>query len=268
MESLSPRFLLTEPSLATPFVVGPMDRLASLDEAGVRLRKVDAFAEESVPFCQAFQRANSVAYDGLPRPATHGRGLGMPSWVFVDCCMLPSVAIGFEVPRRAVPEPLADLLDPEEACETLPVSEYIAVPALEPGVVIGVSFFSLVSGMRLGERTKALALRMLGAETLVGITQLDNPAMRVHLSFGPLEVVAPAVPLHPLRETTFVYRTRLGAAMSRDPISGTPQWLDLRDPNPCATLAEWTSRGRVAVVGTGPVQKGRIRGLHLMVDVE
>ena len=171
--------------------------------------RLDALDPALAPFLLSFNRANCLAYDGLPTPGANSAALGMPRWVFLDCCLLPSLVFGLSVPRDVVPRSLADLLDPEGTCQALGVAEYIALPSLEPGVFIGVSLFSMVEGRRWGARIKATALRALGAQTLIGITQVDRPALRLHLHFGALHVMAAPVPVHGLPDTTIVYRTDL-----------------------------------------------------------
>jgi hypothetical protein len=193
-----------------PFAISRGSQLAPFAAAGVRT--VDVLDPGSAPFCLAMNRANCLAYDGTLTPGPGQRALGMPLWVFLDCCVLPSVMVGYEVPRDALPADIADGLDPDAQLDWIGVSEYVALPSLTPGEVVGVSLFSLVSGSRLGLRAKALALRVLEAKTQLGIAQLTNAALGMHLRFGALEIVAAGVRVHSRPDETFIYRVQVPAA--------------------------------------------------------
>jgi hypothetical protein len=88
----------------------------------------------------------------------------------------------------------------------VPVSQYSAVPSLIPGEVVGFSLYSLLGGIGLGVRTKALALHCYGCDTQMGVSQYNNPALRTHCAFGPLEIIQPVAWAHDLATETFVYR--------------------------------------------------------------
>src|SRR5205823_2708548 len=114
--------------------------------------------------------------------------LGMPPWVQLDCCTLPSAMIGFARPREHIPaDTWSAILQHVErvfgaaaraAFHTydgpVPVSEYCALPTHQPGRVVGLSLFALFSGSGSGLRTKALALRCYGAQIQIGVTQYTN----------------------------------------------------------------------------------------------
>ena len=225
-------------------------------------------------FCLAMNRGNCIAYDGSDQPAAAAAALGMPLWVFLDCCTLPSAMVGFAAPREALPEELARRLDPDGSLAWLGVSEYMGLPSLEPGTVVGVSLFSLGRGVHLGTRSKALGLFALRARRQVGVAQYANPSVRLHLAFGDLELLAPRAPVHSRPEETFVYTApvpdpgRLAAMVGgralerkdRAPRAATHAF----DPRRKEEVDAFVARaGRFAIVGTGLVEDGELTQLEV-----
>lgn len=241
---------------------------------GLMVDFYDPTTAEDAPFCLAMNRANCIAYDGSDRPGTAAEALGMPLWVFLDCCTLPSAMVGFAVPRDVLPSELADRLDPEQRLSWIGISEYMGLPSLEPGTVVGVSLFSLARGARLGLRSKALGLFALGASRQVGVAQYTNPSVRLHLAFGDLELLAARAPVHSRPNETFVYKAavpdagRLAAMVAgrglerreRQPLHPSLT-VDPRDPNAVERLV--AARGKFAIVGAGAVVEGLLSELHL-----
>jgi nucleoside-diphosphate-sugar epimerase len=234
----------------------------------------DPTAAGDAAFCLAMNRGNCIAYDGSDRPAAAAAALGMPLWVFLDCCTLPSAMVGFAAPREAIPEDLARRLDPDGGLSWLGVSEYMALPSLEPGTVVGVSLFSLARGLHLGSRSKALGLFALRARRQVGVAQYANPSVRLHLAFGDLELLATRAPVHSRPEETFVYTTpvpdpgRLAAMVGgralerkeRAPRAATHAF----DPRRKAEVDSFVAQaGRFAIVGAGSVEAGKLTQLSV-----
>jgi hypothetical protein len=193
-------------AVATPFVIVRPGLLPGLAGLPVEVREVDPLRPQNATFCLAMNRANCLAYDGIEPLRPAAEQLGMPRWVFLDCCALPSAIFGVEVARDHVPAELANLMDPEGECATLPVAEYIALPSLSPGEFVGISLFNLVRGQGFGRRVKALALAVLGARQQVGVAQFSNVSLRLHLAFGPLRLMQPSIRVHSRPDETFVYR--------------------------------------------------------------
>ncbi len=156
--------------------------------------------ERNAEFCSILNRGNQAAFGGPD-------DMGMPLWVMLDCAILPSAMIGYMLPREMVSAEIIDRLDVDDDYDGyIPISEYCACPTVEPDTFSGFSLHSHVPGRGIATRTKALGLAVLGAKHQVGVTQFDNPAIRVHVRFGPLEVRIhrPIVHTHP--EDSFVYR--------------------------------------------------------------
>lgn len=173
------------------------------------MRRFDPLAPDDAAFCLAMNRANCLAYDGAEPDRPTSELLGMPRWVFLDCCALPSVVFGMFLPRAHVPSTYAALIDPDGLCDVLPVAEYIALPSLIAGEFVGVSLFSFLAEGSWGRRVKAMALYALGARTQVGVAQYSNPSIRLHLAFGPLHLLQASVDVHSRPGETFVYRVTL-----------------------------------------------------------
>lgn len=245
------------------------------------LRWVDPLKSEDASFCVALNRANCLAHDGTVEPGGGASALGMPPWVMLDCCLLTSAMVGFDLPRAAFPDALASQLDPEERCERLAVSEYVALPSAEPGRSVGVSLFSLASGHGLGVRSKALGLLVAGCTELIGVTQYANPGVAVHLKFGPLALVAQEVAVHSRAEETFIYRLDVPEAttlksMAFSPTSSTPPTVEINrgdwdtvleiDPRVASERQRaklLAAEQRLWVVDCGRVEEGALTSITL-----
>lgn len=260
MRTVAAMFLLSTDVPVRPFAISRREQLPAFAAAGVRT--VDVLDAENAAFCLAMNRANCLAYDGTLTPGPNRGALGMPLWVFLDCCVLPSVMVGYEAPRDALPAEIANALDPDGKLDWIGVSEYVALPSLVASEVVGVSLFSLVTGSRLGLRAKALALHLLGARTQIGIAQITNAALGMHLRFGALDVVAAGVQVHSRPDATFVYRTlvppgQILAAIAAGGDASVPRpratrWIDPRDSSARqAFAASYTGWSVVDVVREG-----------------
>ncbi len=228
------------------------------------MRAVDVTAPENADFALAMNRGNCLAYDGTVERGPQSGALGMPRWVMLDCCALPSAVFGLEVPRDAVPKDLADAMDPTGRLEWIGVTEYIALPSVAPGEVVGVSLFSLVAGRRLGSRTKAMTLRLMGAATQTGVTQWTGAGIKLHLQFGPLRVVSSRVAVHDRPSETFVYqlpvppqdclaRIERGEAWDAPMPSGERLSLDPRSADVAGAIAEHARGRETWLCGAGAV---------------
>ncbi len=202
----------------TPYVFGwpPLaDGLARID-GFEDPRFLDVLAVENALFGRLLNAANAQAFGNL----------GMPLWVQLDCATLPSAYHGFALPRadvpadtwralcaayaRILPDGSAAALDSYEGL--VPVSAFCAVRTPVEASVVAFSLFTILRGLSLGVRSKALGLLAHGAAQQVGTTQYDNAAVRVHAAFGSLEVVAPRAHGHTRPEKSFVYRLDVPAA--------------------------------------------------------
>lgn len=273
------RFVLPPGTPIRPYAVTASMNKAWI-EAGLpsETRWRDPFCADDVPYCLALNRANSYAHDGTPEPGSSEGALGMPRWVQLDCCLLPSAMVGFEVPRTALDAAVADMLDPSGTLEWIAVSEYVALPSVETGRYIGISLFSLVTGAGLGVRSKALGLRAVGGTELIGVTQYASPGVAVHLRFGPLAIVTESVGVHSRPGETFVYRLDIPPAdVLADLVAGTrvdagayipDEWqvgvrFDPRDEKAREAAMSYVREAPTWVLEHGPIIDGKISELVL-----
>lgn len=190
--------------------------------------------QEHRNFHEAYLVSNSLAF-GNP-------DLKMPNWVYIDCVLMQTAAIGFAIPREIAPDALVTFYeaDPYVDVKTLdyiPISGQIAAVGADRDSLIGFSLFSLrrqlpnIQPPKLGCLTKLAAMYVYRAEEMarfVGTTQYDNIALSTHALFGKKTYIdQPMIPLHPLREMSFIYSMKVELDESR--ILGGFSGNDARD---------------------------------------
>ena len=158
---------------------------------------------ENAEFCSILNRSNQIAFGGA-------ESMGMPLWVLLDCAILPSAVAGFMLPVERTPDDILDKLDVDVDYEGfVPVSEYCGSPTVEQDCISGFSLHSHLVGHGIATRTKALAMAIYGARSQIGVTQFQNPAIRVHVRFGAMEMLIHRPAVHTYPEDSFVYRLEL-----------------------------------------------------------
>jgi hypothetical protein len=186
----------------TPFVLtmgANVDRLKLDLEIDSKIEIFCIENDDNAEFCSILNRGNQAAFGG---PSD----MGMPLWVMLDCAILPSAMTGYMLPRERVSAEIIDRLDVDDDYEGfVPVSEYCACPTVEPKTVSGFSLHSHIPGHGIATRTKALGLLVMGARRQIGVTQFQNPALRVHVRFGPMEVKIHRPIVHTHADDSFVY---------------------------------------------------------------
>jgi hypothetical protein len=136
--------------------------------------------------------------------ATFSRqGVPMPRSAFYEAAELPGGIVGFACRAVSLPVPLRKLLQVSLGYTGLvPLSLYLAIPTLRPGVWVGYSLISLRERFLgdpywgLGRLTKAVALKMFRASTQIGVTQWNSQALRMHALLGPLRLLTAWTPAH------------------------------------------------------------------------
>lgn len=189
-----------------PYVLtyGPNVEHLNLDiDVGRPIKVLCVEDEANADFCYILNYNNQLAFGGP-------KDMGMPLWVMLDCGILPTAMIGYMLHSDDVEDDVWDLLELEDDYEGyVPISEYCAALSVEPGCVSGFSLHSHIPGQGLATRTKALALAVLNARIQVGVTQFNNPAIRVHARFGPMAVKIHRPQVHTHPQESFVYRLEL-----------------------------------------------------------
>lgn len=136
--------------------------------------------------------------------ATFGpEGMPMPRWIFYDAAELPGGIVGFGCHVGALSPRLTEIFKiPPAYGGIVPLSMYIAIPTLSPGVWVGHNLASLREQLPgeplrgLGRVTKAIALKVFRAAGQIGVTQWDSRALGVHARMGPLRLLTAWTPAH------------------------------------------------------------------------
>lgn len=179
-------------------------RLDDLDGVGdAPLERFFVDDEGSRTFGEILNFTNQLAFGGETN-------MGMPLWVLLDCGILPSAVVGYALERGEVSDELARELGVPDGYDGLvPISEYCACPTIEPHCVSGFSLQTQVTGVGIGTRTKALALLIYRSRAQIGVTQFDNPSIRVHARFGPMRMTIHRPSIHTHAHNSFAYRVDL-----------------------------------------------------------
>jgi hypothetical protein len=182
-------------------------------------------------------------YNVLNATAFGEKGIPLQNWVMIDLGLLPSAFLLITLPAARVLEAMAapgrtaaghkrtkHVLSAVHAearrldyTGPIPVAGYCAAPTPVPGGWVGWSLCSAISG--LGTTAKGVGLEIYAARTLTGVAQFSDQGLRVHRRFGPMEILAAIVGLHPVPHT-MVYRTDVHQP---DEERTPTMWMDCRD---------------------------------------
>lgn len=173
-------------------------------------------------FMRVYNRLNGVAFDSTD--------LGMPMWVMVDLALLPSAFLLITLPLGDLVARQAQATDEKDAARMaeliaeaakwdftgpIPIAGYCAAPSAKSGHWIGWSVCAALEGRGHASLAKAMGLHAYGTKTLLGITQFNKRATRIHRKFGRMRIVSAMLPLHTV-EHTYVYETDVGVADDRE----------------------------------------------------
>ncbi|HAX91046.1 MAG TPA: hypothetical protein DCY07_02410 [Rhodospirillaceae bacterium] len=260
-----------------PYVATSAHLLTSLNlkPFGVQLQAFAMQNPNDKPFLDAYLSANFLSF------GSKDEDYKMPSWVYVDCVLLPESVVGFMLPKSKVP---ADLLEgfrqdsPEsyEGMTHIPLSGQIDSHAID-GSFVNFSLFSLgrrVNGFKqLALYTKALStevhgMRNSGKEYRI-IGQYDNPSLKVHGGMTTnLEIDQAIVPLHPGKDMTFVLKMKV----DYDPLTlDTPRqpvvptfWLNAKDITAKRQMQDEMKDGNTFSI-VPPYAERRNEGIYLPI---
>lgn len=276
-QRMSIRFDLRVDAPIRAYAIARPDQPLHFEQVPGAVRVVDPLDPANRDYCLAMNRANCIAYDGSPTPGAASTALGMPLWVFLDCCVLPSAVVGFEMPSSAMPPDLRRAFDPTGTQDWLPFTEYIALPSTTPGEVVGVSLFSFAEAGRWGRRTKALGLLLHAATQQVGVAQYTNPSVRLHLSLGPLRLLSRRTEVHSRPAETFVYRSQVASPDELREVlehgrvitgPGLPvhHSFDPRDPAARAQFVDMDRDRAALIVGAGDVVDNELTRIDITFE--
>ncbi|MBL8602344.1 MAG: hypothetical protein JNK72_10520 [Myxococcales bacterium] len=255
-----------------PYVVAPKDHLRFLDlkPLGVEVTgnlQIDPTRLDSQRFLTWIERLDAQTFGP--------QAMAMPRWVFYDCAEWPSALFGL----AARPEDLS--LSLRERFEVaprdkvwVPLSLHVAIPTVKPGEFFEHNVGSLGSeaGLKgLGTFTKALGVRLLKAQSLVGAAQWGSRALGMHQRFGPLELLTVFTPAHSYpRSLTYRHDCSL-ETLSRVVSGEAAPTLDAThrvktDDASLIALQRKLERGKTAVLA-GPLFE-KAQGLYAPIRVQ
>lgn len=229
--------------------------LSAGDEGPVSLTPLDFLG----PYERSWKLEDLMrAYNVLNATAFGAKGIPLQNWVMIDLGLLPSGFLLITLPReaaeRSLEDPARSVHERERIAGVLPavlaeadrlgyegpipVAGYCASPTPDRRAWVGWSLCSAIPG--LGTVAKGLGLLAYGAQTLTGVTQFYDPALRVHRKFGPMRLLAAVLDLHPVHHT-MAYRTEVFGPEDTGPAHAEPTLLlDPRDLD-----AQWTLQKRL-----------------------
>jgi len=224
-------------------------------------------------FLEAYLLSNSLSFGAA--------NLKMPNWVYIDFVLMQTAAVGFSLPVGAVPKDLLDEYKNDasinlSALTHIPISGQTSGINFDKKTLSGVSLFSM--GKRTGYQgklavyTRTMAFEVYRArafEGYYGVTQYDNPSLRVHGRFTPeMEISQPIVLLHTHKDMAFSYKVKLDYDPA-DPIKQHPDvkptfWLDAKDTAKKQAMAEGIKRGKRYII-VPPFSVQRDGGIFLPI---
>jgi len=246
-------FLATSESLVGAFDLAPW---------GCALAPIVLEDDANATFLRAYLCAERLAYGGWAETAGASAqgytGASMPDWVFVDCVLLQSAAVGFMVSQDQVPapalRPFAEAGIDLDRLPFLPLTADALSVRLDRRSIVGVSTYTLqrlffgTSGW--AAETHALALGACRAATydwFYAVTQFGSHAIRLHGRFGhdPI-LVKPSVPIYPDPHLSFIYKMKIEfdpSNLAMLPVRTPDRLLRARDTVAKRRIAEEIAQG-------------------------
>lgn len=140
------------------------------------------------------------------------KDLAIPRWVFYDCAAMPGFVAGFAARTSTLSDDFLKLLGYSREHEWCPLSLFIIIPTMHKGEWVAYDLCAVNSFLPkedqfygLGFLTKAFGLWYANVEQCSGMTQWGSPALKLHSSYGHLELIGAYAPLH-THAATMTYR--------------------------------------------------------------
>jgi hypothetical protein len=189
---------------------GSLHRFSWFD--GLDPLEINPLSVGNIEFANEVIRLDSKVYDDA---------LVTPRWVFYDCAVMPGIICGFAARTEDLPPAVTKALGNNPALEWTPVSLFIVIPTLHANHWMAHNLGSanslLPKELRwpgLGFLTKAFGLWYANIECQFGVTQWDNPAIKLHSNFGYMELVTSYTPFH-THAHSLTYRTQVDTGVWR-----------------------------------------------------
>ena len=127
-----------------------------------------------------------------------------PRWVFYDCAILPGLVCGITCHQSLLPKRAQKIFQSFlHKSSWVPISLFIIAPTLRANEWVAQNLCTLNSILEkphkfygLGFISKAFGLWFANVRQCLGMTQWNNPALRIHCQYGLLELLSAYTPIH------------------------------------------------------------------------
>ena len=185
-----------------PYVVSAKHNLDYLNTKpfGIETEIIDPFAQNAQGFLNLLNDLDGLSYGN--------KLLAMDKWVALDCGILPGAFVGFAVDASELDEGDKQKYGIEDYEGLVPVTEFCAIPSVEPGTWVGHTLASFFKKKGYGTMTEALGMEVYGSEKMVGVAQYNNSSIKVHTKFGELELIAAMTYAHSVPDMSFTFSVK------------------------------------------------------------
>ena len=143
----------------------------------------------------------------------------MPRWVFFDCAITPGFVAGFAIRTQVLDPQIRKALNFRDDHQWTPLSLFIIIPTMSrQGEWVAHNLCSMNSLLPkekryygLGFLSKAFGLWYANVNICCGFTQWDNAAIRLHVYYGPFQVLTAYTPLHSYART-LTYQAKIDSS--------------------------------------------------------
>ncbi len=144
----------------------------------------------------------------------------MPRWVFFDCAVTPGFVAGFAIKTKTMGPEIHKIINLEDHHEWTPLSLFIIIPTMSrKGEWVAHNLCSINSLLPknrryygLGFLSKAFGLWYANVNICCGFTQWDSTAIKLHVYYGPFQILTAYTPLHSYAQT-LTYRAKVDSEM-------------------------------------------------------
>ena len=144
----------------------------------------------------------------------------MPRWVFFDCAVTPGFVAGFAIKTKTLDPDIQKIIKFEDHHEWTPLSLFIIIPTMsKKGEWVAHNLCSMNALLPkekryygLGFLSKAFGLWYANVNICCGFTQWDSTAIRLHVYYGPFQILTAYTPLHSYAQT-LTYRAKVDSRM-------------------------------------------------------
>ena len=144
----------------------------------------------------------------------------MPRWVFFDCAITPGFVAGFAIKSENLDPEIRKMLKLKDWHEWTPLSLFIIIPTMSrQGEWVAHNLCSVNSILPkemtyygLGFLSKAFGLWYANVNICCGFTQWNNKAMKLHVYYGPFQILTAYTPLHSY-PGTLTYKAQIKSEM-------------------------------------------------------